>query len=96
MKTLVIANDRRTADSIMRYYALRELPILDAAARFAGYEAVAATQAYSILIGARPERIIIGGDYLRWHFGPEGEGRLTNLWRMIEASRLRGARVVFN
>ena len=102
MKTLVIANDGRTAESIMRYYALREVPqkdllrlMADPMCHLDGYEAVPATKAYPALLGSRFDRIIIGGDYLRWYFGPE-PGRLTNLWRMIRIARLRGAKVVFN
>jgi hypothetical protein len=96
VKTLVIANDRRTAESIMRFYALRETPHpAHDQRRFPGYGFVAATQAYPALLATRPDRIIIGGDYLRWYFGPE-PGRLTNLWRVITAARARGTQVVFN
>lgn len=102
MKTLVIANDRRTAELIMRSYALQEASrevvlgmMNDHTGPIKGYKAVAATQAYPTMLGSRPDRIIIGGDYLRWYFGPE-PGRLTNLWRVITVARARGTKVVFN
>lgn len=98
MKTLVIAANTRTAESVMKFHALREWKgylgpeVRDAP--FKDFEALPATSAYRRLLGDRPERIIIASDYLRWYFTEPG--RMTNLWRMIETSRLRGARVVWS
>lgn len=103
MKTLTIAGDERTALSVSNYFAFREVDRRDidlqhgrlTPERAQDYVITSAYHAYSTLLGQRFGRIIIGGDYLRWNFGPQ-PGRLTNLWRVICVARARGTKVVFN
>ena len=91
MRTIIIAGDCRAAEDVMRFHALQASDVQMVPSGSIWISAgLAAT---SGLRGRRPDRIIIAGNYLRWHLQP---GLLTDLWQTVRMMQARGAEVIFS
>lgn len=88
LETLIIAQSQSQGEQVFRMIERDRPDLLDQDIAWCGCLA-----ALTVLMGARPKRIVIV-DYLRWRLGGY-KGGLSPLWYSIKRAKAQGTEVIW-